>query len=689
MDKNTAHQAYLRGDYRRAIAFQMRVVSRLMKAREDSIMERKLYCLYLYSAGQLSSAVNILRQLESHAPDDSEIPENIGVMLRQQGDLPGAVEYLLKAHKMAPEKSNICDGLAHTYGNLGNEEQCQHFGKLSLELKDAEAAKSPHIWPIPDKAPPAFSFEEFQSNVISFSLFGDKPRYLRGALRNAELAPDLYPGWICRFYVDDTVPTSTVHELKELGAQLVKMDQPDPFYEGLMWRFKVIGDPTVKRFLVRDCDSVINVKERVAVDEWLASDKWFHMMRDFISHTEMILAGMWGGVNGVLPEVSELREKFCPKTAPTRTFDQHFLREMVWPTMRQSVLVHDSAYTGTIGSVPFPSVGQLCPRRHVGQNEAAVKPVSALDLPEEAESKSERQSFFVFGLNKSGTTFLQSLLDAHPNVNCPSEHHLTTVRNMLDQGLTSYRRVIEDIDRKTAKQGVRLDEDRLREVLYGTWVRELMNTGAGKNTTHVGLNDNRLAESLPEHFEQFPEARFVYIVRDPRDVAVSLWHHRLRTEPDFAESGTTLEDVAIAIASKWMVYLKAVQEHAESHPGRIEMVRYEDLIDETMRQQAMSQVLGFLELSDEPELIRHLFEATDLEKMQSKEKGEEESGEYGFYRTGRKGNWRTELTQEQIWTIEYVASDMMERLRYPISNPPPTHRRTATEAKPEDVALPA
>ena len=159
----------------------------------------------------------------------------------------------------------------------------QKFGRRSLELKDAAAAGSKTIWPIPnDKpSPPPFSYQSRNRNVISFSLWGDNPRYLRGALRNVIIAGDIYPGWTCRFYCDDSVPPEFRGELSSYGATVVMKPRPANFYEGLMWRFEVIGDPGVERFLVRDADSVVNVKERVAVDEWIQSGKWFHVMRDF------------------------------------------------------------------------------------------------------------------------------------------------------------------------------------------------------------------------------------------------------------------------------------------------------------------------------------------------------------------------------------------------------------------------
>jgi hypothetical protein len=42
--------------------------------------------------------------------------------------------------------------------------------------------------------------------VLSFSLWGAKAPYTVGAIRNAELALAVYPGWVCRFYCGTSVP---------------------------------------------------------------------------------------------------------------------------------------------------------------------------------------------------------------------------------------------------------------------------------------------------------------------------------------------------------------------------------------------------------------------------------------------------------------------------------------------------
>jgi hypothetical protein len=203
-------------------------------------------------------------------------------------------------------------------------------------------------------------------------------------MRNAQLAPDLYPGWTCRFYCDDSVPGVFLEKLKALGAEVAMRSKPKAFYDGLLWRFEVMSDLSVDRFLIRDADSVINVRERIAVDEWLQSDCHFHLMRDYFSHTELILAGMWGGVTGIFPSQGELLRDFLQSNGPTSTFDQIFLRTMVWPTVKQSVLIHDRHFR-CFDSKPFPALGTLPDYRHVGQNESALWGREGFPTPTEEE----------------------------------------------------------------------------------------------------------------------------------------------------------------------------------------------------------------------------------------------------------------------------------------------------------------
>jgi hypothetical protein len=101
-----------------------------------------------------------------------------------------------------------------------------------------------------------------ENRVISFGLYGSKPKYNIGAIRNAELVKTYFPGWKCRFYVTNDVANSTIDRLKELGSEIEPIPSGMGYTSGMFWRFIVADDPTVDRYIIRDVDSRLNARDR-------------------------------------------------------------------------------------------------------------------------------------------------------------------------------------------------------------------------------------------------------------------------------------------------------------------------------------------------------------------------------------------------------------------------------------------
>src|SRR5215831_8790799 len=141
-------------------------------------------------------------------------------------------------------------------------------------------------------------------NVISFSLWGTQPMYWAGAVKNVNLAREYFPGWICRFYIDNQSPRSLVEPIIRSGAEVVFKDRVDEF-GGLFWRFLAASDPEVDAVAFRDCDSRISAREYSAVEAWLGSHKRVHIIRDHPYHNTPILGGMFGCKSGVLSNMDD------------------------------------------------------------------------------------------------------------------------------------------------------------------------------------------------------------------------------------------------------------------------------------------------------------------------------------------------------------------------------------------------
>lgn len=139
--------------------------------------------------------------------------------------------------------------------------------------------------------------------VISFSLFGEDPKYLHGALENAELAKTYYPGWEVQFRVDvDTVPREVIERLSRASTVILKRHCEDGKMKA--WRALPAGDEDVDVVISRDADSRLNPRGAAATEEWLSTGRLCHIMRDHAHHCgHEIMGGMWGARDRALVEV--------------------------------------------------------------------------------------------------------------------------------------------------------------------------------------------------------------------------------------------------------------------------------------------------------------------------------------------------------------------------------------------------
>lgn len=326
-----------------------------------------MYAITLREANLDDAAVEAYRQLLKDHPADANGWRLYGMLLKNIKRPEEAITALRKSLELQADIPTH-NALILTLVQAEHSDQAIAEGRRLLELKDAEAVKSfqssvfntTRITPVAK----TFDYSKPHRNIISFSLWGDDPAYVHGAIVNAQIAPNLYYGWRTRFYCDKSVPADAINELQRLGAEIVMVEDPELQKIRPLWRFLVSDDPNVDWFMCRDTDSRLNAQELLAVEEWVRSGKSFHIMRDHIYHMELILAGMWGGMAGVLPNLRTMILN-DPKYTNNRFSDQQFLMELVWPLIKGHVLIHDSYYRFA-GSKEFPPGYRLPRPIHVG-----------------------------------------------------------------------------------------------------------------------------------------------------------------------------------------------------------------------------------------------------------------------------------------------------------------------------------
>lgn len=188
---------------------------------------------------------------------------------------------------------------------------------------------------------------------LSFSLWGDKPIYNVGAIRNAELCKIIYPDWQMVLYYDKSVPVDTIKKLSELNVKLIDMSSSKLY--GMFWRFLAADLPDSEYAIFRDCDSRITEREKLAVNDWIRSTKTLHVMRDHPYHRVPyggrglgILGGMWG-IKSKVVNITEMIQNFSLSNQHKYGNDQSFLVN-IYGMFSNDKVTHDDFFE----KQPFP-----------------------------------------------------------------------------------------------------------------------------------------------------------------------------------------------------------------------------------------------------------------------------------------------------------------------------------------------
>lgn len=280
---------------------------------------------------------------------------------------------------------------------------------------------------------------------------------------------------------------------------------------------------------------------------------------------------------------------------------------------------------------------------------------------------------FVVGVGRSGTTLLRLMLDAHPELTIPPETHFAPE---LISAAKKRRASADELTRIMVSQrqwgDFGLREEDLRAGLAALDPID----PAGALRTFYGLYAERhgkprwgdktpiYVEHMPAIAAALPEARFVHVIRDGRDVALS----RIRRALD--------EPPAVdRIAKNWRRRIRDARKQARKLDHYLE-VRYEDLV--TATEPTLRRVCELIELPYEPAMLdyhRHAAErlgemAGDLPARDGKahRPGSERLAAHALAseppREERIAAWRERMRPEDVSAFEAEAGDLLDELGY-------------------------
>lgn len=173
--------------------------------------------------------------------------------------------------------------------------------------------------------------------IISYSLWGDNPRYTLGTIKNVELAKEIFPDWKVKIFYDNTVPNHIIQQLNT-HSNVILEDMSSNTISPYFWRFFELFVSDENVILSRDVDSRLSLREKSCVDFWLSSNKKYIVIRDHVRHYDFpVLAGMWGIKGKFNKEYFDLMLQYGQQNF--YTIDQIYIQDILWNIMKQDCYI--------------------------------------------------------------------------------------------------------------------------------------------------------------------------------------------------------------------------------------------------------------------------------------------------------------------------------------------------------------
>ncbi|MFG2609840.1 sulfotransferase family protein [Streptomyces anulatus] len=268
----------------------------------------------------------------------------------------------------------------------------------------------------------------------------------------------------------------------------------------------------------------------------------------------------------------------------------------------------------------------------------------------------------IIGTERSGSNLLRLVLDAHARIAVPHPPHFMRylsgipydgdVDAMVGDAMRLLRHHIHPwphvIDRAAVTGAAGTSLFGVVSAIYDQY-------RVAEGAARWGCKSTFMVEHVDEVLAELPDARFLWLVRDPRDVAASAKRavfghcHPYR----MALRWTAEQDLARAALERW-------------GPDVVHLVRYEDLVSEPDRE--IRAICDFVGEAFEPAMLAHHL-GDHARVTASLSASWRTAGDP--ITTARIGAHRRGLSERERRQVESVTAPAMEELRYPFDGASP------------------
>lgn len=259
--------------------------------------------------------------------------------------------------------------------------------------------------------------------------------------------------------------------------------------------------------------------------------------------------------------------------------------------------------------------------------------------------------FFVQGLWRSGTSWVGRLLGSHASLYV-CQHELQSFMRQFH--VTQFGQPLGESSFLAERHAL------TRKAGFLTLLARLH--AAEKPGARL-VGERSPGGDVPLLLETFPAARMIVVLRDGRDVCVSMARHARRHSPSASPilaappEGGMADALVEQVAQLYAQYAADYFAAGSAHPERVRIVRYEDLRGSPRRE--LAALLGFLGAPDDPAFVEATVRDHDLGRT-SAGGGRDRL----FLGEGRVGVWKDVLSGEQASRFAAVAGSALARGGY-------------------------
>jgi hypothetical protein len=266
----------------------------------------------------------------------------------------------------------------------------------------------------------------------------------------------------------------------------------------------------------------------------------------------------------------------------------------------------------------------------------------------------------ILGVRRSGTTLLRVMLDRNPELAVPDESYFIPQLADRHAGKIDPDAFVDDLRRIPTLLEWAVDaEDVRRRLRPGMPVGDAI--GAVYESYAAAHGKPRWGDKTPMYMRHlallerlFPEARYVHLIRDGRDAALSFLQM-----PDGVVTKTWAHPTTVAdFACQWRTEVEAAQAlGGRVGTSRYLEVRYEDLVESPERH--LEDITEFAGLAYDPAMLGYAGQV-DLT-------GKPHQQSLGRPPTPGLRNWRRDLGADEVRSFEAVAGELLQSLGYELA----------------------